>query len=151
MHLFLNHVPVVGGIGALLLLAWGLLRRSTDVTLAALVALVAVGVITVPVFLTGTAARDRIEHLPGMTAERLDHHEEEAIAAIVGLEAAAAIAFAALFAWCTTRRYPMFPAVAALVVGIAASLLILRAASSGGKIRHGEIRTVEEAAIAVPK
>jgi hypothetical protein len=104
----LSHVPVIGGGGALLFLAWGLFRRSLDVTLAALSAFVVVGVIAVPVFFYG----DR---------------RDTAIAAMVGLEAAAGVALVSLFCWYTTRRYPAYSAGAALVLGLLASVLVLRA------------------------
>jgi len=104
-----RHVPVIGGCGALLFLTWGVLRRNVDITLAALSTFVVVGVVAVPVFLLG------------------DRHDA-AIAAMVGLEAAAAVALAALFVWFTTRRYPAFPATAALILGILAGVLVVRAA-----------------------
>ena len=104
----ISQVPVIGGGGALLFLAWGLFRRSLDVTLAALTAFVIVGVVAVPVFLNG----DR---------------RDSAIAAIVGLEAAAVVALVSLFCWYTTRRYPSYSAGAALVLGVLASVLVLRA------------------------
>lgn len=107
-YAILNQVPAIGGGGALLFLAWGLFRRSLDVTLAALSGFVIVGVVSVPVFLNG----DR---------------RETAIAAMVGLEAAAVVALVALFCWFTTRRYPSYSAGAALVLGVLASVLVLRA------------------------
>ena len=140
IHLFLNHVPVVGGIGALMLLAWGLVKRSADVTVAALAALILVAVLTVPAFLAGDEARKRIEGLDGVSLPILHEHRDAAVAAMVGMLAAAAIAAAALFAWQTTHRYPMFAATAALVVGLAASILVVRAAELGGEVRHTELR-----------
>lgn len=104
-----RHVPVIGGCGALLFLSWGVLRRNLDITLAALSAFVVVGLVAVPVFLQS----DR---------------RDAAIAAMVGLEAAAAVALAALFVWFTTRRYPTFPATAALILGILAGVLVVRVA-----------------------
>jgi len=104
----LSHVPVIGGGGALLFLAWGLFRRSLDVTLAALCGFVVVGLIAIPIFLGGDRG-------------------ETATAAMVGLEAAAAVALVSLFYWYTTRRYPAFSAGAALILGLLASLLMLRA------------------------
>jgi hypothetical protein len=106
----LSHVPAIGGVGALVFLGWGLFRRSIDVTLAALAALVAVGVIAVPVFLSAG-------------------QRDSAVAAMVGLEAAAGVALASMFVWFTTRRYPAFSAAAALILGIVASVLVLRASS----------------------
>ena len=106
----LGHVPAIGAAGALLFLAWGLIRRSIDVTLCALVAFVIVGLIAIPVFLNA-------------------NHRDSAVAAMIGLEAAAGVALASLFCWYTTRRYPAFSAAAALVLGIAASVLVLYASS----------------------
>lgn len=133
VHLFLNDVPLIGAVGSLLLLAWGLGRRSTDVTLAALTALVLVGALGVVVFVTG---RD----LPNDGGMLVTRHREAATAAVVALVAAAAVAAAAVFAWRTTRRYPTFAAGAALAIGIAASVLLVRAASLGGQITHAVLR-----------
>lgn len=129
LHLFLNDVPLIGAVGSLLLLAWGLGRRSTDVTLAALSALVLVGLLAVVVFVTGS-------ELTHSNAALVQRHRDAAIAALVGIEAAAAIALAALFAWRTTHRYPGFAAIAALLVGLAASVLLVRVAQLGGEITH---------------
>lgn len=139
MHLFLNHIPVIGGFGALLLLGWGLLRRSIDVTLAALTAFIIVGLVAVPVFLTGQRAERQLD--PALET-RIEKHEDAAIAAMVGLEAAAGVALASIFCWRTTRRFPAFSATATLLLGLAASVLVVRAASLGGEIRHTEIRRV---------
>jgi uncharacterized membrane protein len=105
----LQHVPCITVVGALVLLAWGLLRHSLDVTLAALTAVVLAGLIAVPLFLKG----------PRGDAD---------VSAIIGLEAASAVALAALFVWRSTRRFPLFPAAATLALGVAASILVIRAA-----------------------
>jgi len=96
-------------IGALLFLSWGLLRHSLDVTLASLTGIVATGLVAIPLYLSGPRS-------------------DAAVAAIVALEAVAGVAVAALFVWKTTRRYPLFPAAATLVIGVAASILVVRAA-----------------------
>lgn len=140
IHLFLNHVPLVGGIGALLFLSWGILRRSTDVTVAALVAIVLVALFAIPAFVTGQSAEVRVARLEVTAQEFVEKHEEAALAGMIGLEATAMIALAALFVWRSTRRYPTFGAIAVLLVGIFAAVLIVRAASLGGQIRHPEIR-----------
>jgi hypothetical protein len=105
----LQHVPCIAVIGALLFLGWGLLRRSLDITLASLTAVVLTGVIAIPIFASG----------PRTGAST---------AAVVALEATAGVALAALFVWRTTRRYPLFPAAAVLLIGVAASILVVRAA-----------------------
>ena len=104
----LGQVPAVGGAVALFVLALGLLRRRLYVTIVALWGFIGVGLVAVPVFLRG----DR---------------RETAVAAVVGLEAAAVVALVSLFCWYTTRRYPLFPASAALILGLLAGVLVLRA------------------------
>jgi uncharacterized membrane protein len=143
VHLFLNHIPLVGGMGALMLLSWGIARRSADVTNAALVAVIVVAAAAVPIFITGNqAGEDLAAALPhGL----LEQHRDAAIASMVGLAAGAAIAAAALFCWATTKRYPLFAAVATLMVGIAATLLVARTAALGGQLRHVELRPAIEA------
>jgi len=145
LHLFLNHVPVFGGIGALLFLAWGLVRRNTALTSAAMLALVAVALIAIPVFLTGGAAEDRVAQQPGASMQVAARHQQAAVAAMVGMTAAGAIALTGLLAWWRTRRYPMYPAMAALLVGIAAAVLLVRAASLGGQVRQSELRAAQAA------
>lgn len=137
-HVFFNHVPVVGGIGALLLLAWGIFRRSQDVTVAALVGFVLAGAAGMFAFATGT----RAEAAMGDAATMLlvQQHKDAAIAALFGLGAASAVAACALFLWITTRRYPMYAAVATLLIGLAASILVVRAATLGGRLSHAELR-----------
>ena len=105
----LQHVPCIAMIGALLFLSWGLIRHSLDITVASLTAMVITGVVAIPLYFNGPRG-------------------DAAVAAIFALEAAAGVAVAALFVWRTTRRYPMFSAAAALVIGVAASILVVRAA-----------------------
>ena len=94
-------------IGALLFLGAGLIRRSVLVTIASLMAIVLTGVFAIPIFLL---------------VPRTDANA----AAMVALETAAGVALAALFVWRTTRRFPLFPATAALLIGIGASILVVR-------------------------
>ena len=72
-------------------------------------------------------------------------HQQAAVAAMVGMTAAGAIALTGLLAWWRTRRYPMYPAMAALLVGIAAAVLLVRAASLGGQVRQSELRAAQAA------
>jgi hypothetical protein len=137
-HVFLNHIPVVGGIGALLLLAWGVYRRSRDVTIAALVAFVVVGIAGMVAFATGSRAAAAVGD--AASAALMQQHRDAAIAALFGLGAASMVAASALFVWLTTKRYPMYAAVATLLIGLAASILVVRAATLGGRLSHSELR-----------
>ena len=140
IHLLLNHVPVLGSIACLLLLAAGLLRRSREVTVIALLATVVTALLTIPVFLTGEPAEDTVEKLPGVTKQYIHAHEEAAEAAFTAMEIAGALALLTLILG-MRRETPRWATLATLVVLLAAAGLIARAANLGGEIRHTEIHS----------
>ena len=140
IHLLLNHVPVIGGVGAALILAVGMLRRSREITVIGLVALIVVALFAIPVYLTGEPAEERAEKLPGVTKSLIETHEEAAEIAFIAMEIAGAVALLTLIMW-RLRREPFTPGtVVALIAAVVATALIARAAAAGGEIRHTEIR-----------
>jgi hypothetical protein len=104
----LELTPCIAVVGALVMLSWGLARHSLGLTVGSLLALVAGALLFIPVFLEGPRT-------------------DLSLSAMVGLESAGGVALAGLFVWRTTRRYPLFPAGAALILGVAASVLVVRA------------------------
>ncbi len=145
VHLALHHVPSVGAVGSLLLLGWGLFRKSIDVTVVALVAFVLVALIAVPVYLSGNSAEEVVARMPDVPMALVVSHRDSALAAMIGIVSAAFTAVAALYVWRSTRRFPGFAATATLIVGIAAVVLVLRTSSLGGQIRHAESRAPSSA------
>jgi hypothetical protein len=139
-HLLLNHIPVIGFPGAVLLLLGGLWRKSDELVNAALAGLVLVALLTIPTFLTGDPAEHAVRHMPGVTREVIHDHEESADASLTAIELAGAAALFALFSsryFPTMRRWLVYLSLAAAVVG---SALVAYTANLGGQIRHTEIR-----------
>ena len=146
VHLLLNHVPVIGGVGSLLILLGGMVRRSREVTAVGLMAMIVAALFAIPVYLTGEPAEERIEHLPGVDRKLIHEHEEAAEVAFTAMEIAGGVALLTLVMW-RVRRQPFAPGVAvSLLAGIIAVVLIARAAKAGGEIRHPEIRAGAAAA-----
>jgi len=70
VHLALNHIPVVAvPVGVLLLLA-GLVRKSRELTQAAMVLWVLVALISIAVLKSGGPAAHVIKDLPALSARR---------------------------------------------------------------------------------
>ena len=67
IHLILNHAPLFGLLGALLLLLGGLIWKSRDVLRAGLIVAVATSLIGIPAYLTGEEAEESIEHVQGVS------------------------------------------------------------------------------------
>jgi hypothetical protein len=139
LHLLLNHIPITGTAGAALLLLAALWTRSRDLALAGLVALVVVALITIPVFLTGEPAEERVERLPGFSHDAIHEHEEAAKFAVWGMQIAGVLALGTLIATRRRGAVPRKAMIATLVVALWALSVVVRTAALGGDIRHTEV------------
>lgn len=83
LHIILNHIPVIGVPFGAVLLMYGYVRRSTEIKRASLLVFVFMALITIPTFLSGKAAEDMVEHLPGVTESTIESHEEAATIALI--------------------------------------------------------------------
>ncbi|MFN7019541.1 MAG: hypothetical protein ACK4RG_09790 [Fimbriimonadales bacterium] len=140
MHLMLNHLPVMGALFSLLLLAWAVLRRSPELLKIALIAVLLAGLSSVPAYLTGEPAEEVIEHMPGVDEAFIKEHESMgkfALVSGIGLAIAATIALA------VGLTKPNYLLASAIVVGLLNAFVfgvMGYTAHLGGMIRHPEIR-----------
>ena len=140
LHLLLNHVPVVGTAFALVFLGYGLAKNSNDLKFAAYVALVAVGLLAIPVYLTGEPAEDSVKSLPGVSKSIIEQHETAAKAAFVGVLLLGAFAWLAFFLSCRSKGVPPWFNSLLLLFAVIVVGLMAWTANLGGQVRHTEIR-----------
>ena len=138
-HLILNHIPVLGTIGALLLLVAALVVKSADLRRAAYVAFAVVALCTIPVYFTGEPAEDAIRGFPGVKRAAIHEHEEFGEKSWIASGILGVLALGALVRW---RRAPISQGVAsgALVGAAVVSGMMAWTALLGGRVRHTEIR-----------
>lgn len=138
VHLILNHVPVIGIAIAILLMLYGMLRRSDDVVRAALTGIVALALLTIPVYLTGEPAEKAIHGHPGTAPAAVQVHENAAGIALAGIELVGVVALALLIIY---RRRPLPATVVTSMLALIFVLggLMAWTANLGGKIHHTEI------------
>lgn len=136
LHLLLNHIPVIGLIGALLFLLIGYFMKNAVVSRIALAFVVVVALFTIPVFVTGEPAEEIIEAVVP-TEAAIEAHEEAALPALVLIEIAGALALLAIFLRAPGPQRGLV--IGVLVVGLLGVVLVARAANLGGQIRHTEI------------
>ncbi len=150
LHLLLNHVPTVGATVALGLLLVALIRRDEPLQRAGLEVLFVIAVLTLPVYLSGVAAHQKLRDQPEISDTAIRVHHDAALAGFTVTEFAGFVAWVAL--WQSRRRSRpargIVPAVTLL--SIVALALMARAATLGGEIRHPEIRTDVVAGAAAP-
>jgi uncharacterized membrane protein len=139
IHLMINHFPVIGMIFAVLLLVYALMKKSEELTKAALGAFVLIALITIPVYLTGEAAEDIVKKLPDVTEALINRHEEAASVALTLMMVAGIASLAGLFLF-RSRPLPKWFTIVILVLAFVTSSVMGLTANLGGQVRHTEIR-----------
>jgi len=137
----LNHFPIIGTIIGIAMLVLGLVSRSNAIKRASLVLLFAMALMTVPVYLTGEPAEDRVENAIGVSKQILEEHEDTAKLTFAAMGLVGLVAFVVLIISFRASKYTNFGCAAALVVALTALGLTARTANLGGQIRHAEIRS----------
>ncbi|MGB3118459.1 MAG: hypothetical protein WBE58_06555 [Verrucomicrobiales bacterium] len=140
LHLLLNHVPVLGTVFGLVLLTFGMWRKSRDLQKAALGVFVIVACLGVPAYLTGEPAEDGVENLPGVSEVFIEQHESAASFAFTGIVALGVIGLFGLFLFRHGKPVSTSFAVLMLMGSLSVSVLMAWTANLGGQIRHTEIR-----------
>ena len=139
-HLVLNHLPSIGTLVAVCLLAVARSVGSQDVTRASLLLFVVLSLVAIPTFVTGAAAGWAIQGTPGISEGTIAAHQDAALLALVALLVTGWLAWFTL--WRDRRRRALdgWGPPAVLASGALALVLMLWTARLGGDINHPEIR-----------
>ncbi len=140
VHLMINHIPVIGIPGTILLLIYALARKSEEVKMVAFGLFVLLAILTIFVYLTGDAASDIVKKLPGVTEGSIGSHEEVADLSLVLIEALGVLALAGLIFLRRSGAIPKWIVSAVLVLSLVTAVIVGYTANLGGEIRHSEIR-----------
>jgi len=140
VHLMINHFPVVGVLGGILLLVYALVRKSAEVKMVSLGVFVLIALITIPVFLTGEGAEEVVKHIPGVTETYIGRHEELAELTLVLMEILGILSLAGLVLLKIRGAIPAIIVILVLVMSLITATFVGITANLGGQIRHTEIR-----------
>ncbi len=139
LHLMINHLPVLGTVFGLLLLAAGTWRKSEELKRAALATFVLVALAAIATYLTGEPAEDVAKKGANFAGAFFEKHEDLAGAAMAG---SVVIGVAALFGlvWYQGPRLmkPWFGTLV-LVAALVVTGLMAYTAYLGGRIGHPEL------------
>ena len=138
LHLILNHVPTVGLVIALALLATGLLRKSNAVAQIALELLYGVALMTLPAYITGAATMRVLAETPEVSADAMTRHYDVALMGSMLMLLTGGLAWLSL--WQERRGARKASTTYAVLIAGALSLAVMSGAGAlGGEIRHPEI------------
>ena len=141
VHLLLTHIPVIGVGVILAFLFVGFIRGSREIEWASLQLFVALALVSIAVYLSGSPASHQVRDLPGFTRSVIHRHSKAADFAFWSLEILGALSLGALYRFRASGAVPPRFIAALLVLGLVVLLLMGWTANLGGKIRHPEIGT----------
>lgn len=140
-HLMLNHIPILGMGFGLFVWIFALLMRSKDASIIALVWIIFVGIITIPVYMTGQNGHELVHDLPGVSHTFIDRHEQWATFSLIAIELTAIFAIMLFFILRQAKKGLLQLWTLLFLLPLASSaLLVAYTAWLGGEIRHTEMR-----------
>lgn len=137
-HLLVNHLPITGSIIALLVLGYGILRKSESVIKASYWLLVLLAIFAVVAKQTGEKAEGFILNAKLADEAIIERHVQAADIALWAMIAVGLVALAALFIN-RLKSFRAMPVIVFILLLIAAGLMAW-AGFVGGEIMHKEIR-----------
>jgi uncharacterized membrane protein len=140
VHLLLNHVPILGTLFGLLLLLYGLARKSDEIKRVSFGSFITTSLVTIPVYGSGLVATSIVEGLPDVSKTIIEQHQQAALITLVTIEILGAVALLNLW-W--SRRSPdtrRWLVLVVLALAVIASGLGMWTGNLGGQVRHTEVR-----------
>jgi predicted membrane channel-forming protein YqfA (hemolysin III family) len=130
-------VGTIIGIG---ILAYGQILKNDEIKKVALVTFVLMAILTIPVFLTGEEAEETVEHIAGFSEQLIESHEELAEIAIWLMGLLGILSLISFFAIIKNLSFAKTISLITLIVSFGTFGLFAKVGSTGGEIRHSEIR-----------
>lgn len=141
LHLLLNHLPILGTLFGLLILVGGFLLKNDVVKRTALGLFVLSGVLAIPAYLTGEGAEEMVENLPSVTENLIEAHEDMANIFLWVVGALGLFSLATFYADIKSKKIASTLYAITFVAALGSMVYAQRVGSSGGEIRHTEIRS----------
>ncbi len=141
LHLIVNHLPIVGGIIGTLVLIIGILLKKDLIKQTALGIYIFSSITAVVAFFTGEGAEEVVEDLPGVSEKLIHTHEEMGETFLILSITLGVLSLLAFFFMMKKHAFAKITVIATLLLGIVTVVSGKMVGTSGGEIRHTEIRT----------
>ena len=147
IHIVLNHVPSLGSIAGLLLLAAGIYKKDEGIKQFAYAVLVLITMAVLPTYISGAESQRLVEKNPTFAPGVFQMHQNAAMITLLTMTAAGMFAWFGLWEYRRHARSGSLTTMATLLTTMAAVASVLITALIGGKISHIEVRDAGDAAI----
>ncbi|OYU82667.1 MAG: hypothetical protein CFE24_14605 [Flavobacterium sp. BFFFF2] len=144
IHLLVNHLPIFGSLLGAIVLAYGLWSKSNDTKMAAYLVFIIAALGAVTAYLTGEAAEESVEHLPGVLESAVEAHAEFAMFALVSLLILGVASLLGMIVTVNKSPLTRSAAIIILLISLVSFGLVATTGYLGGQIRHTEITAAGE-------
>ena len=147
LHMVVNHFPIIGTIFGIGILVTGLLLKNNSVINMAYVLFIIAAIFGILSMSTGEGAEEIVEDFPEIGKAIIHEHEELAEKFALVLYVTGVFSLISLIAAIKKFRLATVFSIITLVLALISGIVSINVGTSGGKIRHTEIR--EDSAVEV--
>jgi uncharacterized membrane protein len=140
-HLIVNHLPIIFPLVGAIVLATGLVIKSEAVKRTAFMIFVFGSIASIFAMLSGEGAEEVVEKLNGVTENYISTHEETAEKFALLSYALGAVSLLGIWASIKKKTFSSIISIATLVFTIVVLFFAKQTGTTGGEIRHTEIRS----------
>ena len=140
LHMIVNHFPIIGTIFGLGILISGMILKNISVKNTAYVLFIVAAIFAAFSMGTGEGAEELVEDMPTVGKQIIHEHEEMAEKLALVLYVLGVISLGGLFLNYKKHAKAKLVSYAAVVIAVAGVFLAKETGTTGGEIRHTEIR-----------
>jgi uncharacterized membrane protein len=141
LHLVLNHLPIIIPAIGLLVMIGGLIFSSEIVKRTAYFIFILGAIVAFPAFSTGEGAEEVVENLPGVSENLIKIHEEIAETFAILCYILGGASLIGLLSNFYKKSFSNYITYIVILVAIVSLYYAKQTGTSGGEIRHTEIRS----------
>ena len=140
LHLLVNHFPIIGTIFGLGILIAGIVFKNNTVKNVSYIIFIVAAIFAFIAMSTGEGAEELVEDMPNIGKQIIKEHEELAEKLAIVLYLLGAVSLLGLYANIKNHSKAKLTSFLVLVIAVIGVVLAKSVGTSGGEIRHTEIR-----------
>jgi uncharacterized membrane protein len=149
LHLVVNHFPIIGPIFGLGILIAGMIFRNNSVKNTAYFLFIFSAIFAALSMATGEGAEEIAEKLPEVTKHIIHEHEENAEKLAIILYIMGVISIEGIYLNYKKHSNSKIISFVALAIAVLSILVAIETGTSGGEVRHTEIRSESTKAVEI--
>lgn len=141
LHLLVNHFPIIGTIFGLGILITGMLLKNNSVKNTAYILFIVAAIFSAFSMGTGEGAEELVEDLPNIGKQIIHEHEEIAEKFAIIIYVTGLFGLLSLYISIKNHKLAKTISLITLVLALMAAIFAKSVGTTGGEIRHTEIRS----------